>query len=132
MPNRRKVAAAAVVLVLAFTGCGKAAEKLAEKATGCKNIDVNNKGANAECNGVNVSTSGDGKVPDGFPKELAPPKGARIYYSLADKTSEGKPEWNVSASIARTRSWASSPVSCSRHGRTTVSSVSHFLWNRLR
>ncbi|COZ21007.1 Uncharacterised protein [Mycobacterium tuberculosis] len=38
----------------------------------------------------------------------------------------------VSANIVRTRSCASSPVSCSRRGASTVNSVSHRLWKRLR
>ncbi|SHU71620.1 Uncharacterised protein [Mycobacteroides abscessus subsp. abscessus] len=37
----------------------------------------------------------------------------------------------VSSSIARTRSCASSPVSCSRRGARMVSLVSAFLWKRL-
>ena len=39
---------------------------------------------------------------------------------------------SVSDSIASTRSWASSPDSCSRLGSMISSSVTAFLWNRLR
>jgi len=101
----RKVTAAAFAVLLLATGCGKiaekATEKVAEKATGCKDIDVNQSGGSATCNGTgaNVDANGKAKLPDGFPKELAPPSGSKVYSALSNKDADGNATYVVTASL---------------------------------
>ena len=102
MGNGRKVMAGAFVALLLMSGCSKVAEKAAEKATGCKNIDLNNgNGANAECNGqkLGIDVNGNAKLPDGFPAELAPPKGTKIYSAISDKSATGLTTFSITASL---------------------------------
>lgn len=103
MGIRRTMAAGglAVVLVVAGAGCGKAAETLAEKASGCEDIDASGDEVGAECDGVSagvdaegnvavtdqdgnstdLSGQGDGTLPEGWPSDLALPEGASIVAS---------------------------------------------------
>ncbi len=116
MNKRYAVALAATMTgVLLLPGCGKAAEKIGEKATekaiesqtGGK-VDINSNDGKikiktsdgeAEMNlndsgGYHVKTSdgemtlgSNAKVPDGWPKALNPPKGASITQSIKSKDS---------------------------------------------
>lgn len=88
---------------------------------------------------VSIRSISNGSVPQSPPLSPAATSSARDNASHPDKSTAAvdadcSTRWacqrslsTVSASIARTRSWASSPVSCSRHGVMIVSSVSHFL-----
>ncbi len=96
MIKGRRIAAGCVVALLALTGCGKTVDKLAEKATGCKNIDAQK--GKAECNGVNVDASGNAKLPADFPKELAPPAGTKLYSAIKTDTG-GTTAWAVTGTI---------------------------------
>ena len=75
---------------VALTGCGSVAKKALENATGCKNVDVNNGGVSANCKDGSIGFGGNAKVPDGFPSELSPPKGAVL--SMATKSTTGGTE----------------------------------------
>ena len=101
MRNGRRVAAGAFAALLMVSGCSKVAEKAAEKATGCKNIDVNNGGGNVNCNGqnANIDVNGNAKLPSGFPAELAPPKGTKIYSAVSNKGTDGRTVFSITASV---------------------------------
>ncbi|CPR09866.1 hypothetical protein BN971_01649 [Mycobacterium bohemicum DSM 44277] len=93
---------------------------------------------------ASIRSMSSGSLPDSAASSPAATSRARDSASQPDRSTAAvdvdcSTRWachrslsTVSASIARTRSWASSPVNCSRRGASTVSSVSHFLWNRLR
>ncbi len=103
MRTTRVVAAGAVALALVVggAGCGKVAEKVAEKASGCEDIDASGDEVGANCDGVSAGVDADGNVavtdedgnsfdasadgtgalPDEWPADLAPPEGAGIVSS---------------------------------------------------
>lgn len=103
MGMKRTVMAGGLALALVVSGsaCGKVAEKVAEKATGCEDIDAAGEEIGAECDGVSskvdsdgnasvtdedgnsfdVSADGTGELPEGWPANLAPPEGTRIISS---------------------------------------------------
>lgn len=116
----RRLVVMAFAVVLVANGCGKVAEKagerIAEKATGCKNIDVSDKGAKASCDGNSVNVDNDGNVstkdkdgnettfgvgaelPADWPAELAPPDGTKILTTSTTSTN-GKKSWLVVAAV---------------------------------
>lgn len=91
----------ALALVVGGSACSKVAEKVAEKASGCEDIDASGDEVGAECDGVSskvdsdgnasvtdedgnsfdVSADGTGELPEGWPADLAPPEGTRIISS---------------------------------------------------
>lgn len=94
MEIRRTLAAGAIGLafVAGGVGCGKAADKVAERSVeealersgDCENVDIDaDGGVSGECGGesIDVDASGDAELPDGWPEGLAPPEGANIVFS---------------------------------------------------
>lgn len=126
MKKARLVLVAAAGLVLLSSGCGKIADKvgerageeIAERATGCENIDVSENGASAECDGVKVDTDGStvevtdsegnvvsggtgAELPDDWPAGLEPPEGTKVLVSNSG-TYSGNRSWNVIAAVPGT------------------------------
>lgn len=116
MDKRAFAGAVAVAAVLVTGGCSKVADKAADKAAekaiesasgGKAKVDdgkvtvEDGKGNKVEIDENGVKTSGkdgtssatygdDAKLPDGWPKELAPPKGTKIVASSSTESAGGK------------------------------------------
>ena len=90
MGSVRNTVLATFVTAVALSGCGKIVEKAVEKASGCKDININDKGGSAKCGNNSVDVGGNSKIPEGFPSELKPPSNAKLYAAIKD-TSNGTP-----------------------------------------
>lgn len=111
----RRVATLGLCGVLTLTGCSKIAEKAIEKASGCKKLNVSDKGASGECNGEKFSANSKGGsitdqngnttsygtgggLPKGWPSALNPPKGT-VIQNGATSTTNGQTELTVTAQV---------------------------------
>lgn len=94
-----------VALVIGSASCGKAAEEIAEQASGCENIDASGDEVSAECDGISagvdaegnasvtnengesveISGQGEASLPEGWPSELTLPADAKIVTSAASQ-----------------------------------------------
>jgi ABC-type glycerol-3-phosphate transport system substrate-binding protein len=94
----QKMSLALFVSALALSGCGgksvseKVTEKAIEAQTGVE-IDQDEDGSMTMKTKDGTVESGTGKVPDGFPKEIALPKG-KVTTSMTAKV-DGKKTWMV-------------------------------------
>ena len=102
MFGHRKVAAAALAgsLVLVGAGCGKAAEKVQEKAieqsTGAKDVDINKDGdVTVKDKDGNTLQVGSAELPDGWPSDLDPPSSVKLV-AASTSTTNGKKSFIVS------------------------------------
>ncbi|MFN8019484.1 MAG: hypothetical protein U0P45_15380 [Acidimicrobiales bacterium] len=98
----RKVAALGLagVLVLVGTGCGKAAEKVQEKAleksTGAKDVDINKDGdVTVKDKDGNTFQVGNADLPSDWPEDLKPPSSVKLA-GAQTSTTNGKKSLIVS------------------------------------
>jgi len=94
MITRRIIGAFAVAATVSLAGCGGVAEKAIEKASGCKDVDLSNKGATAKCGNESFQFGENVSLPAGFPSALKPPKGAKLT-SAVKSTSNGSVNFNL-------------------------------------
>lgn len=90
-----------MLAALVAGGCGNVAEKAIEKASGCKDVNLDDKGVAAKCGDSSFEVGGNVKLPEGFPAALKPPKGAKLYSAARDKSS-GTTSFNLTMTVPGT------------------------------
>ena len=94
VPRKLAVVGIAGALVFVGTGCGKAAEKVqekaAEEATGAKDVDINKNGdVTVKDKDGNTIQVGSADLPKDWPDDLKPPSGVKLV-AASTSTTNGK------------------------------------------
>lgn len=109
LPGRLGAAGLALVLLTGVSGCGKAAEKIGQKATekaiesgadGNADVDISDGEMNIETEDGSFSV-GSGEIPDSWPEDVPLPDGLEVL-SAMDMGSDGESMINVSGTTDMT------------------------------